>query len=162
MSKQILGRQRRSGAPGLLQLLHLAPAHTPGCVSRVCVPRATVVWRLPPLTQGSCSMAAPGWGRWVLGLGPLLLQVFLPFQLVAGRWGPEGAGRGVRRGEPGLRGAVWGVRPRSGRRGSERAECAGLGPRGGRGSSTPVPGGCSRHGKPCSRGRLYSSPGGLE
>ena len=60
-------------------------------------------------------MAAPGWGRWVLGLGPLLLQVFLPFQLVAGRWGPEGAGRGVRRGEPGLRGAVWGVRPRSGR-----------------------------------------------
>ena len=60
-------------------------------------------------------MAAPGWGRWVLGLGPLLLQVFLPFQLVAGRWGPEGAGGGVRRGEPGRRRAVWGVRPRSGR-----------------------------------------------
>ena len=42
-------------------------------------------------------MAAPGWGRWVLGLGPLLLQVFLPFQLVAGRWGPEGAGGGLGR-----------------------------------------------------------------
>ena len=118
-----------------------------------------------PLTHGSWSMAAPGLGRWVLGLGPLLLQFFLPFQLVAGRWGPEGAGGGVRRGEPGRRRAVSGVRPRSGRRGSGRPECAWLGPLGGRGSSTPVPGEprrCSRHGKPCNRGRLYSSPGGLE
>ncbi|XP_043346137.1 neuronal acetylcholine receptor subunit alpha-5 isoform X3 [Cervus canadensis] len=43
-------------------------------------------------------MAARGWGRWVLGLGPLMLHFFLPFQLAAGRWDPEGAGGGVRRG----------------------------------------------------------------
>ena len=59
------------------------------------------------MTHGSWSMAAPAWGRWVLGLGPLLLQFFLPFQLVAGRWGPEGAGGGVHGGEPGDGGRSW-------------------------------------------------------